>query len=130
MYKYKMISSTYSFLYTKYDDTLYFSADKDISMKYIRNILKTNEILWRFICHASCFIHLLLNFLQNDCFLWRLFFLAWINKWNMYENVAKHIYKNKRLPDSLMLKGSLRFNLYGLCSCKTRSRTLTFRGHV
>lgn len=32
-------------LYTKYDDTLYFIADKDISMKYIRNILKTNAIL-------------------------------------------------------------------------------------
>lgn len=43
--KNKMISSTYSFLYTKYDDTLYFIADKDISMKYIRNILKTNAIL-------------------------------------------------------------------------------------
>lgn len=82
-----------------------------------------------YVMHRVLFI-LSLNFLQNDRFFWRLFFLAWINKWNMYKNVAKHFYKNKRLPDSLMLKGSLRFNLYGLCSCKTRSRSLTFRGHV
>lgn len=65
-----MISSTYSFLYTKYNDTLYFIADKDISMKYIRNILKTNAIFFEdlYVMHRVLFI-LSLNFLQNDRFL-------------------------------------------------------------
>lgn len=41
-------------LYTKYDDTLYFIADKDISMKYIRNILKTNAIFLKI--YMSCIV--------------------------------------------------------------------------
>lgn len=58
------------------------------------------------------------------------FFFVWINKGNMYENVVKYIYKKKRLLDSLMFKGLLRFNFYGFCLCKIRSCILIFRGYV